>query len=64
MNKVKGYRCGLNLTQADIAKVLGISETAYRLKETGERAFKLKEVIVLRDFFKEKNIDAKIEDFM
>lgn len=64
MNKIKGYRCTLNLTQAEMAKVIRISEASYRMKEAGERSFKLKEAIVLRDFFNEKGLNTELEDFM
>ena len=39
------------LTQKDLANVLGISMTAYRLKETGTQDFKAKEMFKLARFF-------------
>ena len=45
MNKVKGYRTMLGLTQEEMAKKLGISVVAYRQKENEEREFTRKEMV-------------------
>ena len=52
MNKVKGYRTMLGLTQEEMAKKLGISVVAYRLKENEEREFTRKEMIMFVDVIK------------
>lgn len=45
MNKVKGYRNMIKYSQKDMAEALHISETAYRLKENGDRTFTQNEMI-------------------
>lgn len=42
--KVKAVRANLDMTQEDMARYLGISGTAYILKEQGKRDFTWKEV--------------------
>ncbi len=39
------------ITQKELAQKLGISETAYRQKEKGQRAFTQDEMFFLRSFF-------------
>lgn len=43
------------ITQKELAKKLGISETAYRQKEKGQRAFKSDEMFLIADIL-EKDI--------
>ena len=38
-SKARAYRVLANLTQEEMAKELGISVTAYRTKESGDREF-------------------------
>lgn len=60
--KVKGYRNIAGMTQAELAKKLGISVQSYRNKEKGRVAFKDSEKIVIRDML-DKIIDGiKIDD--
>ncbi|MGT2745325.1 helix-turn-helix transcriptional regulator [Streptococcus phocae subsp. phocae] len=40
-----------NMTQADMAGVLGISENSYRQKELGQRDFWSSEMFLIADFF-------------
>ncbi|WCG32622.1 helix-turn-helix transcriptional regulator [Enterococcus dispar] len=44
MNKILGYRKMANVTQAKMAKELGISEPTYRNKEKGKTEFTRKEI--------------------
>ena len=37
------------ITQKELAQKLGISETAYRQKEKGQRAFKSDEMFIIAD---------------
>ena len=57
MNKRKllGKRKEFGYTQQEVAKVLGISEVAYRQKEKGQREFTESEIRKLCDLF---NVDA------
>lgn len=49
MNKVKGYRNMLKLTQKEIAEKLGISTVAYIKKENGKSEFKDSEKIKFKE---------------
>jgi putative transcriptional regulator len=50
-SKLKGLRAERGLTQLDMAKKLGISETSYVLRETGKREFKLSEMGIISTYF-------------
>lgn len=60
-SKVRGYRSMLKLSQKDMARQLGISQTAYRNKESGKVDFKDREKVeilkILRPFFPEVTIE-------
>lgn len=49
--KLKSLRVGEGKTQADVAKILNISNASYLKKENGLREFSLKEVIILKNYF-------------
>lgn len=49
------------ITQKELAQKLGISETAYRQKEKGQRAFKSDEMFMIADIL-EKNIGEIFSD--
>ena len=49
------------ITQKELAQKLGISETAYRQKEKGQRAFKLDEMFIIADIL-EKDIGEIFSD--
>lgn len=40
-----------NLTQSDIAKMLGIATMTYNLKELGKREFTANEMFIIADYF-------------
>ena len=50
--KLKSLRVEHGLKQADIAKVIGISETTYNRKENGITEFTENEIIRICDIFK------------
>ncbi|MDO6353565.1 helix-turn-helix domain-containing protein [Caloramator sp. CAR-1] len=52
--KLIAYRNMLRLTQADMAKLLNITQTSYSFKENGKVPFKQDEMIKITKFFKEK----------
>lgn len=54
MNKVKGYRVMVNMTQKEMAKVLKISVRAYINKENG--SFDVSELVKIRDTLNERNL--------
>ena len=49
INKVKGYRNMLGLSQKEMANKLGISMNAYRNKENGKVEFRDNEKIVIKE---------------
>ena len=49
------------ITQKELAQKLGISETAYRQKEKGQRAFKSDEMFIIADIL-EKDIGDIFSD--
>ena len=53
-NKLKGLRAEYNIKQKELAKKIGITATAYSLKETGEQQFKESEINIILDLFNEK----------
>ena len=53
--KLYELRKQAKLTQAEMAKKIGVSETTYRSKELGQSDFKLTEMFNIANFF-EKNI--------
>ena len=51
MDKLKGIRNENNLTQRDMADLLGVSQDTYGMKERGERDFTVSEVNTILDIF-------------
>jgi len=62
INKVKGYRNMINLSQKEMAKLLGISFTSYCHKEQGKREFKDNEKIVFFEIVKKSVPNVTIEE--
>ncbi len=54
MNKVKGFRVMVNMTQEEMAKVLGISVRSYVNKENG--SFDVSELVKIRDTLNDRNL--------
>jgi len=50
--KLKGLRAERGLFQADIAKIVGISDVSYQRREAGELDWHLTEMLILRRYFK------------
>lgn len=49
VNKIRGYRNMLGLTQKDMAKKLDISSNAYRNKEAGRVDFRDNEKVIIKE---------------
>ena len=49
LDKIAGYRKMLNLTQDDMANLLGISLSSYNKRENGHIDFSDKQKIIIRD---------------
>lgn len=62
LDKITGYRKMLNLTQNDMANLLGISLSAYNKRENGHVDFSDKQKIIIRDmitrYFPSENIES------
>ena len=61
LNKVKGYRNMLNLSQEKLGDYLGISKQTYSLKEIGKVSFNDKEKSQLLDLFKQIDPNLTID---
>lgn len=61
VNKIKGYRNMLSMSQLEMSKKLNISETTYRNKENGKGVFNSKEMKLFVDLLKMKGIDEKVD---
>ncbi|EGW36506.1 helix-turn-helix domain-containing protein [Desulfosporosinus sp. OT] len=49
--KLKGLRAERGVSMAKMAKIIGISESAYIARETGRREFKMSEARVMSKYF-------------
>lgn len=54
INKLKGIMVENGATQADIAKLLGITERCVSNKMTGKTEFKVSELVKIADYFSVK----------
>lgn len=50
-NRIKAYRQLRNVTQEDLAKLLGMTKQGYAFKENGKREFTLTEAKIIADYF-------------
>ena len=55
--ELRALRARKNLTQEDIAKILGITTRTYASKERGEHQFTISEVYKICDYFKVSPMD-------
>lgn len=62
MNKVRGYRVMCNMTQDDMALVLGMSKRTYLDKESGKREFTLTEFKKIKEIINDKGINVTLDD--
>ena len=51
-----------NLTQEEMAQVVGLQRRAYIDKENGTRLFTVSELIAIRDTLNEKGINVSLDD--
>ena len=51
-----------NLTQEEMARIIGIQRRAYIDKENGVRTFSVQELIIIRDTLNEKGINVSLDD--
>lgn len=50
--RLKGLRAEKGLSQANLAKIIGISEGSYLAKENGTKDWKSSEMIIIARYFK------------
>ncbi|MBF6625734.1 helix-turn-helix domain-containing protein [Aerococcaceae bacterium zg-BR9] len=62
INKIRGYRNMLKMTQDDMAKEMGITKQAYYLKENGKREFKDAEKIKFKELLLPTFPNITLED--
>lgn len=51
MQRLRNLRQGRDLTQAEVSKMLGITQKAYSNYETGQRSIPLSTLIIMAKFF-------------
>lgn len=61
LDELAGFRCKLNKTQKDFAKLLNISNQAYSSKENGKTPFKPIEMKIIKDYIVEHYPDVTID---
>lgn len=62
INTLKSYRDAIGMTQAEAAKLLGISRQAYSEKERGKIPFKPREMVILKNKFLSVNSAITIDE--
>ncbi|HEO2821155.1 TPA: helix-turn-helix domain-containing protein [Streptococcus agalactiae] len=62
MDKLRGYRVMLGLTQKDMSDKLNISLQSYNNKETGKSAFNDKERLAIKSMVAEIKPDITIDE--
>ncbi|HFH6693050.1 TPA: helix-turn-helix transcriptional regulator [Streptococcus agalactiae] len=62
MDKLRGYRVMLGLTQKDMSDKLNISLQSYNNKETGKNAFNDKERLAIKSMVSEIKPDITIDE--
>ena len=62
MNKVKGYRVSIGMTQIEMAQRLGITDTTYRKLENNPGKFSLQQMKAFIEIVREKDPSIKMED--
>lgn len=62
MNKVKGFRTMLGMTQLEMANELGISDNTYRTLENNPDKFTLEQMNKFLDVVKRVDPSVKAED--
>lgn len=61
-NTVKGYRNMLNMTQEDMAELLGITKQSYHNKERGQTQFTDSQRLKIKELFKTIKADITIDE--
>mgnify|MGYP002524445581 CR=1 FL=1 len=64
ITKLRGYRTMLDLTQQDMAELLGISRRTYQDKEAGTSKLSLTEAIKIVEEFEKRGLSVSVAEFV
>lgn len=64
MNKVKGYRNMVGLTQKQMAEALDMPLRSYMDKENGITDFSIEKYVAIRDLLNSKGLKLTIDDLV
>ena len=64
LNKIKGYRNMLGLTQDEFADAVSITTRTYYNKEKGISQFTVDELLRIKDYLNSKEIEVTLEDLI
>lgn len=62
MNKVKGFRVMVGMTQEEMANAIGVSVRTYTNKETGKSEFTISEFKLIKDTLNNKGLNVSLEE--
>jgi putative transcriptional regulator len=64
MNKIKGYRVMVKMTQEEMAKAIGVALRAYVDKENGKSNFSIEQLKTIKSILNEKGLSIQVDDLI
>lgn len=64
INKIKGYRVMVGLTQDEMAQKIGVSLRAFQNKEQGTTNFTLEELKKIKGVLEEKGLSVLLDELI
>ena len=64
MNKIKGYRSMIGLTQEEFATELGMATRTFVNKETGKSEFTVSELQTIKEILIAKGINVSLDELV
>mgnify|MGYP003322710657 CR=1 FL=1 len=64
INKIKGYRVMVGLTQEEMAQKIGVSLRAFQNKEQGTTNFTLEDLKKIKSVLEEKGLSVLLEELI
>ena len=64
MNKIKGYRSMIGLTQEELATELGMATRTFVNKETGKSEFTVSELQTIKEILNAKGINVSLDELV
>lgn len=64
INKVKGYRVMVGLTQEEMAERIGVSSRTYKTKENSNGLFTINELSRIKEVLKSAGINVTIDELI